>query len=249
MSEQIEQLMTDVESLKEMLIREAVDSGFAMDDQSYKRLRMRLLASASISSSLPGFLRKIRTRAEYWTYITGLYSATKDRIIYLQREFDPALTMLEEQLFTVASSSAQPTVFLPAGSDHDAFVEIRKMVKSAAAELMIVDPYVDETLWGLLANAAPTIRLRILTNRVKGDFVIEAGKFGKQHGNRVEVRLTPSYHDRFLIADAKRCWHLGSSIKDAGAKACAISEFMSPAVIAAIVSDIESVWASAKVAL
>jgi hypothetical protein len=56
-------------------------------------------------------------------------------------------------------------VFLPAGSAHDAYIEIRKIIQLAKTELLIVDTYVDGTLWQLLTNVPPTTKIRIMTMR------------------------------------------------------------------------------------
>lgn len=93
-------------------------------------------------------------------------------------------------------------VFFPAGSQHDAYVELRKIVQLAASEILIVDNYVDHTLWQLLTNLPSGVRIRILTDKMKGDFRLEAKKFAAQHGASVEVRQTGKYHDRFIIEDA-----------------------------------------------
>jgi len=110
-------------------------------------------------------------------------------------------------------------VFLPAGSQHDAYVELRKIIQLATSEILIVDPYVDETLWQLLTNLSAGVKIRILTDQMKGDFRLEARKFAAQHGNIIEVRQTSKYHDRFIVEDGTRCWHVGASLKDAGNKA------------------------------
>lgn len=138
-------------------------------------------------------------------------------------------------------------VFLPAGSQHDAFVEIRKVVAQVTTDLMIVDSYVDDTLWTLLSNIPTTAQVRILTMAMKGDFALEARKFIAQHANKIEVRTTGSYHDRFVFTDGVKCWHLGASIKDAGNKAFAMSEFDSPDIVRLIRSDIEATWNSSTV--
>ena len=136
-------------------------------------------------------------------------------------------------------------VFLPAGSSHDAYVEIRRIIQTATVEILIVDTYVDETLWTLLTNLPASTKIRIMTTQMKGDFVLEAQKFVAQHGNTIEVRKTQQYHDRFLIVDSGRVWHLGASIKDAGRKAFALSEFASPAISAGVRTDVENTWNAA----
>ena len=137
-------------------------------------------------------------------------------------------------------------VFLPAGSAHDAYLEIRKLIQSATSEIMIVDTYVDGTLWTLLTNLPLPAQIRVLTMQMKGDFALEGKKFSDQHGNTIEVRQTQQYHDRFILADGDRCWHLGASIKDAGTKAFAMSEIVSPTIRKAIKTDVEATWNAAR---
>lgn len=137
-------------------------------------------------------------------------------------------------------------VYLPAGSQHDAYVELRKIVKIAKYDMLIVDPYVDETLWELLTNLHSTVKLRILTEQMKQDFRLEARKFFAQHGNAIEVKTTSRYHDRFIIEDGQRCWHIGASIKDAGNKAFAFSELLGPELVKCVIVDVETQWSSAK---
>ena len=138
-------------------------------------------------------------------------------------------------------------VFLPAGSVHDAYVEIRGIVQQVTAEVFIVDSWVDHTLWQLLKNVPPGTKIRIMTTNMKGDFALEGKAFAAQHGSTVELRQTTQYHDRFILVDGKRCWHLGASIKDAGKKAFVMSEIASPAIRSAITFDVEVTWNAAAV--
>lgn len=138
-------------------------------------------------------------------------------------------------------------VFLPAGSAHDAYVEVRKLCSAATQSITIVDSYVDDTLWPLLKNLPATTAIRILTTQMKSDFALEGRKFGAQHGNTVEVRTTKDYHDRFILLDGKKCWHLGASIKDAGNKAFAMSEILSSVLVSAVLTDVQNTWNAASV--
>jgi hypothetical protein len=141
--------------------------------------------------------------------------------------------------------SNQNQVFLPAGSSHDAYIEIRKIIRAATTEILIVDSYVDETLWQLLTNVSPAMKIRIMTTQMKGDFLLEGQKFVAQHGNKIEVRQTRLYHDRFVVIDSAQLWHLGCSIKDAGNKAFAMSEITSPSIVVAARGDVEVTWNAA----
>jgi hypothetical protein len=136
-------------------------------------------------------------------------------------------------------------VFMPPGSQHDAYVQIRSIIQQATTDLLVIDPWVDETLWPLLTNIPANCKARILGENLKGDFILEARKFAAQHGTSIEVRTTTNYHDRFIFLDGKRCFHLGASIKDAGNKAFALSEFERPQIIASTRMDAEAEWAKA----
>jgi len=135
--------------------------------------------------------------------------------------------------------------FHPAGSQHDAYVQIREIVQTVKSELIIVDTYVDETLWSLLRNVSPLVTLKVLTMKARPDFTLEAKHFIAQHGGTVESRITNDYHDRFLVIDKATVWHLGASIKDAGRKAFALTEFVQPSIRSAVMADVEATWNAA----
>jgi hypothetical protein len=155
--------------------------------------------------------------------------ATLDSLMF---DIEEALDALDDPL----------QVFLPAGSSHDAYIEIRKIMQQITAEVLIVDSYVDETLWALLTNIPSTAKIRILTMRTKGDFALEGGKFAKQYGQTIEVRTSTTFHDRFIFVDSESCWHLGASIKDAGAKAFVLSQFANSKIAAFIKQEAEATW-------
>lgn len=164
------------------------------------------------------------------------------------QQLDGMLSVLRSVAEQLRWQLPDPTqVFLPAGSVHDAYVEIRKIVQLVKSEVLIVDSYVDETLWPLLKNIPSSAKIRILTMKMKGDFALEAKNFAGQHGNAIEIRQTITYHDRFILVDRNQCWHLGASIKDAGTKAFAMSEILSPAICSAIQTDVETTWNAAAV--
>jgi low affinity Fe/Cu permease len=136
---------------------------------------------------------------------------------------------------------------MPTGSQHDAYQQIRSIIQATKTQIFIVDNYVDESTWQLLTNVSATVAIRILTTKMQNDFALEGKHFKAQHGNTVEVRKTGKVHDRFIVIDRARGWHLGPSIKDAGSKAALISEIHSPSVIAAATQEIENLWNTSTV--
>jgi len=175
-------------------------------------------------------------------------SSTTDAELQLQGndELDSMVSVLKSSVEQLHWQLPDPTqIFLPAGSAHDAYVEIRKIITLATSEILIADSYVDGTLWALLTNVQAAAKISIMTMQMKADFALEGRKFAAQHGNVIEVRKTSQYHDRFILVDWNRCWHLLASIKDAGNKASIISEVLSPSICSAIKTDVGSTWYSA----
>ena len=162
------------------------------------------------------------------------------------RQLDGMLSVLRSAAEQLRWKLPDPQqVFVPSGSPHDAYVQIRSIIQQAVAEILIIDPWVDETLWPLLTNIPSRCKVRVMGEHLKGDFKLEATKFVAQHRTSIEVRTTTKYHDRFIFLDGKRCFHLGASIKDAGNKGFALSEFERPQLVAATLADAEAEWASA----
>jgi hypothetical protein len=119
--------------------------------------------------------------------------------------------------------NARTEHFYPINSQHDAYVTIREILQRAERSIQIIDPYVDSTIFDLLSTAHGDLQVQILTGdhkcSVPPDFVLEAKKFGSQYPSiSVTIKRTRDFHDRFIIIDEQKCFHLGASIKGAGNK-------------------------------
>jgi hypothetical protein len=117
-------------------------------------------------------------------------------------------------------------LLLAQGTEYDSYRAIKLVIQEAKQSIAVVDPYLDGTIFTMLAtSASPTLSVKLLTSRVPVDFALEGGKFRKQFPQFIiEARKTSDFHDRFIIIDDSRCWHVGASIKDAGGKTFMISE-------------------------
>lgn len=229
----------------ERLVSEA-DVLRQQDAYSAQRQQWRTTAEAALIRSLGSDDAAVQAFSLAQTGVSNIHDSAQVRQRRANVQLDDMLAAVRSAIRQLRWNLPDPTqIFLPAGSPHDAYMEIRKIVSSATTQIMIVDSYVDHTVWTLLTNLATTVKISILTSQMKGDFALEGRKFKSQHGNTIEVRTTASYHDRFILVDASKYWHLGASIKDAGNKAFAMSEIISPAVGTAIQLDVTSVWNAA----
>lgn len=135
-------------------------------------------------------------------------------------------------------------LFFPKQSQHDAYVEIRGILQIAAKSITIVDPYMDQTMLTLLGSLLkPEMVIRLLASKLPADFGLEAKTWLAQHPQAtLEVRTTMEFHDRFIVLDDLLCWHVGSSIKDAGNKAFMLSNIEDEGNRRALLVQIEASW-------
>jgi hypothetical protein len=132
------------------------------------------------------------------------------------------------KLEMMSPSDALREVVYSGGTPYEAYKGIREIISLATKKLTLVDPYVDGTVVTLLENVQPSVKIQVLTRKVRGDFQLAAQKFKQQRETAgqgsLEVRQDKGdFHDRFIVAD-DNFFHLGASIKDAGTKVCAINE-------------------------
>ena len=109
------------------------------------------------------------------------------------------------------------------GQLFDAYTLIQSIFESANNEIVIIDNYVDRTILDRLvvkkSNAQVIIYTSINTRLLGRDI----NTFNSQYGG-LDVRYTTNVHDRYIIIDQNKIYHLGHSIKDLGKKIFSISE-------------------------
>lgn len=94
MSEDYHALTQKVERLRDILASKA--TGGDASEETYRALRAELRAHADIGPLLPDWLKRVRTLDEWWGYIKPLYGTYAERRNFLSKQFDPALSYLEE---------------------------------------------------------------------------------------------------------------------------------------------------------
>lgn len=139
-------------------------------------------------------------------------------------------------------------LFFPQDTQHDAYVEIRKIIQEATRSITVIDPYLDSSIFTIFETiSAQHIIVRLLTTKIPSDFVHETKKFLSQNNNfNVKIRKTKEFHDRFIVLDDSKCWHVGCSIKDAGNKAFMISKFEDGSNRNALKMQVDNAWEAAQ---
>jgi hypothetical protein len=109
------------------------------------------------------------------------------------------------------------------GQIFDAYLFVSEIIKSATTSIVLIDNYVDESVFLLLSKRNSNVEATIYTANVSAQFKLDFKKFNAQYPN-VEVKTFTKSHDRFLIIDNDIVYHIGASLKDLGKKWFAFSK-------------------------
>ena len=109
------------------------------------------------------------------------------------------------------------------GQIFDAYVFVNDLLKLATTEIILIDNYIDETIFTLFSKYS-NIKIKIYTANITKQLKLDFEKYSKQYQN-IELQEFKNSHDRFLILDKKDVYHIGASLKDLGKKWFAFSKF------------------------
>ena len=149
---------------------------------------------------------------------------TNDRFVSLENEVRFLKSKVENisNLLEDKTLKAKQGIFYD-GQIFDAYVFVNDLLKSVVDEVILIDNYIDETVFTLFSKY-PNIRTKIYTQNISKQLKLDFEKYQKQYKN-IELFEFKNSHDRFLIIDKKDIYHLGASLKDLGKKWFAFSKF------------------------
>ncbi|RUV41421.1 phosphatidylserine/phosphatidylglycerophosphate/cardiolipin synthase family protein [Mesorhizobium sp. M1A.T.Ca.IN.004.03.1.1] len=140
----------------------------------------------------------------------------------------------------LAAPAASAGAFIAAGNPMDAMTAIGKVLKEARSRVVIVDPYLDQTiLTDFAPMAAEGVKIDLLSDAayVWPTLAPAAARWVAQYASRrpLEARLTSPrlLHDRLIVVDDVKVWNVTQSFKDF-AKRSPASISVAPAEIASL---------------
>ena len=134
-----------------------------------------------------------------------------------------------EERFKLILDAMQDKKFPPQkvffdGQIYDAFEQMKKFVRMAKAELIVIDPYFDDSVLPLIAQKKPGVSVLVVKNKRKNLLhAVDVAQFNAQYGNSLTVKESERFHDRFLIIDKTTLIHVGASFNHLGKKCFAFS--------------------------
>ena len=134
-----------------------------------------------------------------------------------------------EERFRLILDAMQDKKFPPQkvffdGQIYDAFEQMKKFVRMAKTELIIIDPYFADSVLPLIAQKRQGVSvLAVKNSRNKMLHAIDVAQFNAQYANSLTVKTSDMFHDRFLIIDKTTLIHVGASLNHLGKKCFAFS--------------------------
>jgi len=152
-----------------------------------------------------------------------------------QKETDEKL----EQIFTYISEheEANQKIFFD-GQIYDAFSLLIGLIQEAETEIVLVDGYVDIGTLNILSKKQENVVVTVYTRQQTKLSQTDVDNFNAQYPE-LNVKFTRAFHDRFLILDKTKAYHVGASLKDAGKKCFGINLIEDMGIVKDILQRLE----------
>ena len=110
------------------------------------------------------------------------------------------------------------------GQIYDAFAQMKKFVRMAKKDLVVIDPYFADSVLPLIAQKRQGVAVLVVKNsRSRLLHAVDVERFNAQYADSLTVKVSDSFHDRFLIIDGSTLIHVGASLNHLGKKCFAFS--------------------------
>ncbi len=149
--------------------------------------------------------------------------AVNHRIDRLEQDMHTVKGKLGEIDFQIRTSLPPNEGIFFDGQIFDAHVFVSGLVKSAKKSIILIDNYIDESVFLILAKREKGVTAGIFTSHFTQQLQMDLKKHNQQYSS-IDVKTFTKSHDRFLIIDNKDTYHLGASLKDLGKKWFAFSK-------------------------
>ncbi len=162
--------------------------------------------------------------------------ARLDRVELKQLEYQKNTDEKFERVFNYIAETKEVSqkVFFE-GQIYDAYSLLVSIVKKANKSIILIDNFVDTISLDILSKRQENVNIHIYTSKKAKINNTEIAKFNKQYGNLTKTYIE-TFHDRFMILDETLCYHIGTSIKDAGSKSFAITKIEDKETVTHILS-------------
>ena len=121
-------------------------------------------------------------------------------------------------------------ILIHAGETFRANRVLREIIQKVRLELCVIDPYLGPEIFDLIEDINPNLRARLLSSdRASKALTVSFKAFRNQYPT-IELRITDEnkIHDRYILLDGSRAFHVGHSLKDLGQRDTQINVVKDP---------------------
>lgn len=200
---------------------------------------------ADLTPSQLSFIKPFSNENDGWELASAYYisdmSSFRQIIISTQAKLIDKLLEVKKSL---KQNKKEDTEFIfEKGKHFDALVKFSKLVKEAKDNIVLIDNYIDESTLEFFSDKKPHITLHIITapKSYNEKLKLFEKKYNKQYQN-LNIKTSNSFHDRFLIIDKSKYFHIGASLKDAGNKVFMLTKIEQDSAKKSIQTQYEDNW-------
>lgn len=148
--------------------------------------------------------------------VSNRLSAVELKQFELEQKFDTLFGAFDKD-----SVELRQGIFFD-GQVFDAYTFVSDLFRSAKTSIHVIDNYINESVLLLLSKRNYGVAATIYTKTISKELIQDIDAHNKQYAPIAVHRFDKS-HDRFIIVDKLKVYHIGASLKDLGKKWFAFS--------------------------
>jgi hypothetical protein len=153
----------------------------------------------------------------------------------LLNEYDPEFLRSERR--------EKMQYFFQRGDKYWAMKLLYRIMKRAQTSLVVVDEYLDDTIFDYIESLENSVKIQLLTGNKKPIFpnLYHALKTNRPN---IEAKENHDCHDRFIVIDSTEVWQLGHSFNGIGDKAFMVNKVKDAQEKDRFLSKLSTWWAN-----
>ena len=222
-NEHILNALSEGEILKNESVRKIGNSDFSTKPTNFYNLDVIISVGYRVKSIQGTQFRRWANQVLKEHLLKG-YSVNQ-RLISQENKLenlDSRVVNLEKQVDFFVKANLPPSEgVIPANARWSGYEFAVQLVRSAKKEIIIIDPFANDTSLSLVAKRVAGVNAVIYSARITRAMNDEVDRINRQFPT-VVLRTMREVHDRFIIVD-ETVYHVGASIMDLGCKMTAFS--------------------------
>ena len=225
------ELVTNCDRLKKL--KHSTNNPFAFTEQGVAMLSAVIKSEIAVKVSIQIIQAFVEMRK-----VLMNNSGLLQRIEIVESKLIESDTNFERIFRALESKNNNPTenIFFN-GQIYDAYSFIIQIIRQAEKDLLLIDNYIDNSVLDMLSKKNKGVNVTLVTHPKTVITINDIEKFNKQY-QHLSLIHTSKMHDRFLLIDKSKLYHIGASLKDLGKNCFAMSLIEDPTFIKSLLDNL-----------